>query len=376
MDVIMKKLFIYICLTLASSYLSGTWAQVELIKIDDVSSLLDENYASKMNRNQRVTAKANQFLTTAQAYEKEIDNLKNSEGRIKKGDVRRNEKKRCNTIIKARPFVYDAYKFLYNTYSAQLNDWQADINHEEVSDLMSKAKVKYKEGRRFNRKSENTENTDKIVDFALLSSKQMNLAVANLTEAIRTAKKEHKKVEVSAVVEPTPKDTFKTIAIAAVDTIKVAAIAEEQKLPAVDTLATKSFIGAVVANIEQTASTTSADTTVIVAITPPVMPVQAVVTVNQPIATISRPPLTNVFISIQLLASKTAATKEQIKQVYSGSREVIEMQSTDYYRYVVGKFYTLDEAKSVMAAEGIKGLVVAFKDGERISITESMGLIK
>jgi hypothetical protein len=99
-------------------------------------------------------------------------------------------------------------------------------------------------------------------------------------------------------------------------------------------------------------------------------------TVVAPQPATARPPLTNIFITIQLMATKVNASTDEIKQVYSGSREVIEMKSSDYIRYTVGKFYTLDEAKAAMAAEGIKGIVVAFKDGERISVVEAARLMQ
>jgi hypothetical protein len=86
--------------------------------------------------------------------------------------------------------------------------------------------------------------------------------------------------------------------------------------------------------------------------------------------------LGDVFITIQIMSIKTAATAEQITQVYSGSQKVMELISADYYRYAVGKFRSVDEAKAAMVAENIKGIVVAFRKNERISVAEAVTVLK
>jgi hypothetical protein len=65
-----------------------------------------------------------------------------------------------------------------------------------------------------------------------------------------------------------------------------------------------------------------------------------------------------------------------LKTKYAGTQEVVEMSAGGWYRYSAGKFTKLDEAKAVMKAEGIKGFIVAYKSGERITVSEAVELLK
>jgi len=82
------------------------------------------------------------------------------------------------------------------------------------------------------------------------------------------------------------------------------------------------------------------------------------------------------FFTIQFIADKNPVSPETIKLKYSGAHEVVEMSAGGWYRYSAGKFTKLDEAKAVMKAEGIKGFIVAYKNGERITVSEAVKLLK
>jgi hypothetical protein len=83
----------------------------------------------------------------------------------------------------------------------------------------------------------------------------------------------------------------------------------------------------------------------------------------------------DVFLTIQFMADKKKATQEQISNVYSGNKEVIEMNVNDWFKYSVGKYQTLDKAKADMQAENIKGFIVAYNKNERISVKEAVTIL-
>lgn len=70
------------------------------------------------------------------------------------------------------------------------------------------------------------------------------------------------------------------------------------------------------------------------------------------------------------------ATDEQLKQVYPGSEKPYLMQNNGYYRYLVGKFPTLSEAKAFKNNNQVVGFIVSYKDGERILVQEAVELLK
>jgi len=368
----MKTGLIVFVLLLAGS-LSAIRAQIEVMESNIDLSLLDDQIAKQFGKSQNLVTKANQYLQEAQKYEQEMNRLMNSEGRIKQGKINRYEGKRYYAILKARPYQFDAYKKIYNTLNDQINDYQEHEINAEAADLQIKAKQCFKQAKKFNRKSENSEKPDRIVDFVVLTGKEMRKAVDYQMDALKVLKaaapvnnapktmKELLQSDSTAVTQPT-EAPLAVVAVAAVDTTTLAPAVEPSSLTA-STTTNASDVPAIVP---------AAAITTVAAVAPEDAVIPAVVA--QPAAV--RAPLTNVFITIQLMATKVSASAEEIKQAYSGSREVIEVKSSDYIRYVVGKFYTLDEAKAAMAAEGIKGIVVAFKDNERISVVEAARLIQ
>lgn len=81
----------------------------------------------------------------------------------------------------------------------------------------------------------------------------------------------------------------------------------------------------------------------------------------------------DLFYSIQFMAVRSAATENEIRDVYGGPLPVIKNRSDGWYRYSAGKFDTLEEA---MKQKGIYGFVVAFRNDERISISQAKQLIE
>lgn len=369
----MKAGIVVFVLLLAGCF-SAVHAQIEVMESNIDLSLLDEQIAKQFGKSQNLVTKANQYLQEAQSYEQEMNRLMNSEGRIKQGKINRYEGKRYYAILKARPYQFDAYKKIYNTLNDQIVDYQEHEINAEVADLQLEAKQCYKQAKKFNRKSENSEKPDRIVEFVVLTGKEMRKAVDYQMDALKILKaaapvnnapktmKELLQTDTTTVDQPSLAP-LAIVPVAAMDTTKAPVAAEP-------TLSANSIERETTATPAIVAPAVAVTTVAAIAAEKPAEPS----TVPQQVA--ERKPLTNVFISIQLMATKTSASPDEIKQVYAGNREVIEVKSSDYIRYVVGKFYTLDEAKAAMAAEGIKGIVVAFKDNERVSVVEATRLIQ
>ncbi len=81
-----------------------------------------------------------------------------------------------------------------------------------------------------------------------------------------------------------------------------------------------------------------------------------------------------VFYSIQFLATREQVSDKQVEKIYDGVLPVIENRSDGWYRFSAGKFDTVSKAMSEMKKEGIYGFVVAFKGNEKISISEAKRL--
>lgn len=85
--------------------------------------------------------------------------------------------------------------------------------------------------------------------------------------------------------------------------------------------------------------------------------------------------INGVYFAIQILALRTQATPVQIKQVYAGNREVVEMYGDTWYRYSIGRFLSYKAAKLAMKRERVQGFIVAYHQSERISIGEAQKLL-
>ncbi len=79
-----------------------------------------------------------------------------------------------------------------------------------------------------------------------------------------------------------------------------------------------------------------------------------------------------VYFTIQILADRKPVSMDNIKKVYSGSLQVVENRGDGWYRYSLGKFIELSQAKKELADSKIKGYVVAYKKGVRISVREAL----
>ncbi len=79
-----------------------------------------------------------------------------------------------------------------------------------------------------------------------------------------------------------------------------------------------------------------------------------------------------VYFTIQIVADRKPVSMDNIKKVYRGSLQVVENKGDGWYRYSLGKFVDLSHAKKELADSKVKGYVVAYKKGVRISVREAL----
>jgi hypothetical protein len=83
-----------------------------------------------------------------------------------------------------------------------------------------------------------------------------------------------------------------------------------------------------------------------------------------------------IFFSIQVLATRQPVSDQRVKSVYNGHLPVIESEGEGWFRFSAGRFATVEKALDEKEREGIYGFIVAYRNGERISLTRAREYIK
>jgi hypothetical protein len=83
----------------------------------------------------------------------------------------------------------------------------------------------------------------------------------------------------------------------------------------------------------------------------------------------------NIFYTVQFKTLTSEASVENLKRWYSG-KEFVEMNRHDqYYRYSVGRFYSVDDARRFISREKMNGFVVAYRGDERIAVVQARAIV-
>jgi hypothetical protein len=360
----MEKLWIWILLVLVLLIGFSAAAQLPISNSDAVWKVLDDGVQKKLVRADKIMAKALDYTKRADTYEKQIEALRNDKGRIKFGKIRKLERRRNASIVQSRPYYQDAYAMGYKALDKQIGmlSGQAADRNVDVVGLTKKSKDRYKQGNKLYKKSERQSNAQSQIELIVLGNQKMKEALTVQTQTIESLTQTVFASIAEPVVEQVPEQT------SVVDS--TSALVAEPQLDASVNEATPSVSSPAV-SVPAAVTAVAATTAVMAGSDKPTETVQ-----TPPPATPNQPAeIGDVFITIQIMSVKAAATPEQIKQAYNGPQKVMELVSADYYRYAVGKFRSVDEAKAAMAAEGIKGIVVAFKGSERISVAEAVTVL-
>jgi hypothetical protein len=339
---------------------ASVYSQTNIKGEKEIQSILAPEVQSKITKSDQLFAKADKYDSKARSYEKEIASLKSSDNDDNSGKIERLEEKRNSNIILSKPIFEDAYKMRYTAYQKQYTILgnEHPVNANVVGDYNAQSNEKYKEAQKLFKKADNTGKTSNQVELIITGRHTFEDAIALQIQAINTL----------ANIKPTN------------------TITEVKKTVPDTTLTAKPTVAPTTTSPKPTVVATPPPTTVATVIAPAAVATTTAVaaTVTPAVTTVkeSKPPtivkeseLGNVFLTIQIMASTTPATSQQIAAVYKGNFKVMEIQSGEYYRYNVGKFSNTDEAKKFITMNNLKGFVVAYKDSERISVNEALTLI-
>lgn len=81
------------------------------------------------------------------------------------------------------------------------------------------------------------------------------------------------------------------------------------------------------------------------------------------------------YYTIQICAARQPEAEPNLKAKYSGALPWITNESEGWFRYSVGKFSNLAEAKKAMQTEAIGTFVTAYRNNSRISVAEAQKLL-
>ena len=308
----------------------------------------------KVVKSEKWLSKGNLILEEASKYDNELASLKDSEGKLKMRKINKLEKKSDGLKIKAASYLQDGYKKKAKVFESIVKD-SRKTNPQLASRLKEvefNSDKKIKKSKKLYRKADDMASKSKAVEYFELGHKNYEEAIAILCGGLAVVYDIKAEDEMDDIV--TEEDT----------TINSATANPAVAAPVVGVTATTAAVVA--------ASNVGNEKEFIVDSTN-----QAFVTDTIPLtAEPEEKENIDVFFTIQFVADKKPVSSEMQKTKYAGELEVVEMNAGGWYRYSVGRFTKLEEAKAVMKSEGIKGFIVAYKSGERITVSEAVELLK
>jgi hypothetical protein len=350
----MKKYVIWGMLSLLTVMSFSVKAQMPIDSSHEVWGTLDGSVQKKLTRADKIMKKAVVLNQKTEAYEKQIEALRNDNGRIQVRKIRKIEQKRDASIVQSKPYFQDAFNYTYSALTKQLTLLQKQGLQPDNADLAGGAKERFKQAKKLYQKADRTDKPRRQTEMIVLGGQKMREAIDMQLTAVKK------------LLGPKP-DTNAEAALA-VDSMGAAALDSVALVP-VDSLVAPALVTVGATDTVNIATVLPQP----VAVAPVVAPVAVVPPVlEHAVAADNTPRVSNVFITVQIMALKSAATPDQLKQVYSGTEQVMELVSGEYYRYAIGKFSSVAKAKEAMATKGIKGIVVAFRGTVRISVTEAL----
>ncbi len=348
---------------------------------------LSESDQKKVAIAEKKIKKAESIVRKADKYTSEIESLKN-DGSVRTRKIQKLETKANRIIIKSSSYYKDGFGKKYNTYRGavqqNIKEGNLSTNYESKKDEAHKT---YRIGRKWRRKSNSQGNVDKGVEYLLKANEVEGKAIGSLIDIIANVKDVSLNEEITLTEDSTNQPT-NIVAIQALEPITEEAnldstlvIAEDsiistqtdslkQDVALVqDTLSTTPLVQDTVQSIVPDTTSVLTDTEETASIIEPV--VEEVEKVNLPETTKNL----NTYFSIQFLADKQPVPKEKITSMYNGPLEVIKHEADGWFRYSVGKFTDINEAKQTLQSSGIKGYIVAYHNNKRISTRKAIEIM-
>ena len=334
----------------------------------------------------------------ATMYDREINDIQNNSRRAKTQKISKLEEKKKQKEIEAYYFYAQAHKKLYTIYRKNLKQFRAKSTHpDEGMRLEKSSSIAFKKSKKFRRKAENKGDIEKAYPLFTDAFGFEIMAINHQIDAFS----HYQSTLASTPIEESPEEEIvagdslaqEFIPGAIVDSI----IVEEPELP-VDSLPAPISTEIDSATLEEFVTDTLFTEDVAVlpfvaeigdspdslfVIESDTMTSDMLVLLSDPpdsteilpVLEAETPPV-DIFFGIQILSKSSPATEEQLKQVYPGIEKPYLMQNDSYFRYLVGKFNTLFEAKVFQNKSQVKGFIVAYKDGEKIPVQEAVDLLR
>ncbi len=307
------------------------------------NSVLTSRDKAKIARNEKKIVAGEVYLKESDNYLKLIENSSKS-GRAHKRDSVRLTNKHVRTRLHSFTYLKEGYKGLYRAYASASKDYNKLEMNPTVTNLLESAATSHSKGRKNFRKVPDQEDKHKAV-------KSMNAAIEFEQTAISKLK------EAVALLEGDATGSSNSVSPA----LPVVALSVDS----VATLSATNIVAPPIAPVTTVAPVVPA--VVPVAIVAPAVIKDSTTTVSSEI--ISHDDATT-FFSIQINASKARLEPAQLATYYSGKYKIVLTEADGYFRYSVGKFLSVEDAKKVIEKEKIKGYIVGYLNNSRVSVAE------
>jgi len=393
-----NRLFVTLLLCLLSLFSFSQGDEKTLKDNSAFNRALPRSASKKISKIEKHFNKAALTMDKATNYEHQIDNIQVNSRRAKTRKVSKLEEKKMQKEIEAFYIYQQAHKKLYKIYHKSLKQFREKSTFpDEGVSLEKNASIAYKKSKKIRRKAENKGDIEKayplFADANGFEIAAINHQIDAFTHYQSTAalpateaSPEEEITAVDSVADRlTPEAAMDSVVsgepelpldeLPDTGTFKIDNTVLEDSLP--ETLIEEEVILPLL--IDETEK--QPDSFLMVeADTLEVLPDQPDSTETDPgeIIPVVEPqsPPVKIFFTIQILSRTSPATDEQLKQIYSGPEKPYLMKSDGYYRYVVGRFATLFETKVFQNQNQVEGFIVAYKNGEKISVQEAVDLLK
>jgi len=347
---------------------------------NEVEKILDEGEIKKFTKADKLIAKGDEILDKTIGIEKEIDALRNADGRIKTRKIDKKSKASAKYKMQAAVYYKDGYNTKIKVLDKRLKTAEK-AGDSKAANVRDEVKVLEKKARKQYNKAENLISYEEAVEMVELAQENQLKAIDVMAKAMVS------EAPVAEVPEEAVEEVIEEIPLTVQDSVSVPEpemeATQETTSETMEELTSEEEVvseGAVPpAGTE--AAVVAGTTAAVVAAAGTEEEDQAVATevVEEVPVPIEEPAVetgSDVFFSIQILAGKTKVSEAQLTKAYSGSKEIIEMTGDGWHRYSIGKFDSVEKARQAQKEEGVKGFIVAYKDGMRISVKEATELLK
>lgn len=348
-------------------------------QLNELKDHLSTKENKKITSAERLITKGDDIIDKVSHLEDEVEDLKNTEGRIKTHKINKRNKQIAQAKMKAAVFYEDGYNKHIKLLDKRIKTLEKEGNssanktRDEVKALKKKAKKQYNKSERL------TEPAD-MIEMLELARENQNKAIEAQVRFLQSAlSNEPKPEDADEIVNNEPiietTDTITSSNEIQTEKTVIEPVINDTITPVIEQTTMPSSTTAVAGAVAASAAAISAETQAVPEELKEKPVVAAIATPKPEVTEFPAKEVKDVFLSIQILADKTKASETQIKQAYSGSLPIIEKTGDGWYRYSVGQFTNVATARETMQKEGIKGFIVAYNKNQRITVKEALEMI-